>query len=120
MNRILHQTLGAAAIAAALGACSTQSGNETVGRALVPASNYDLYDCRQLETQLAALTKRARELEKLKSRAAQGPAGGLLSSMSYEPEYLATETKMGDVRNVMAERKCPPAPAPGRSAGAIR
>ena len=80
---------------------------DTLGRAMVPAGGYDLYDCKQLASTEAKQRERAGELEKLMVRARQGPGGGLISSMTYEPEYEGARTKAADLRKVMTERNCP-------------
>jgi hypothetical protein len=112
-----------AALAGALGACATGSeGKLDLGRALVAPGGYDFYDCPQLARQEKAFTDRERELSRLMQRARQGPAGGFVSSIAYEPEYAANTASLRELRRAQTEKNCTrsPAPATRQSGRAIR
>ena len=114
--------IGGILLAALLGCAALAGCSSTAdyGRALVPAGNYDLYDCTQLEKLATTLADRERQLEKLIARAQQGAGGSFIATMSYEPEYASVKTKLKDIRAVMAQRRCQSAQPAGRSATTIR
>jgi hypothetical protein len=98
------------ALLVALTAAVPLAGCETTGDPLAAVTTapgqYDYYDCPAIKVAAAGLTGRQRELEALMARANQGPAGGLISATTYQPEYITLRGKMSELRRVAAENHC--------------
>lgn len=102
---------GVAAMAAiatlGLGACTTSQSQDSAGRLLVGRGQYVFYDCGQLATQVEGRLARQRELLTLIARAKQGPGGGLVSALSYEPDLAVVRGELTELRREQTEKKCP-------------
>jgi hypothetical protein len=78
------------------------SGCAGVSDAISPAfadpAKYDLYDCRQLETERKSLASRTAELQGLMMKAETGVAGSVVSEMAYRNDYIALrgQSKLAD------------------------
>lgn len=102
-----------AALAAILGGCASGASSS----AFVDPSKYDLYDCRQLATARAASNSRVIELEGLMAKAETGVAGGLVSGLAYQTDYLSARAQRDLIdekfaaSNCSAELAAPAAPA---------
>ena len=70
--------------------------------AFVAPGKFVLYDCPQLAKAEARLIERDKELQTLIARAKQGPAGGLISTLVYDPDYYSN---LGDLHEVQRERR---------------
>jgi hypothetical protein len=101
-------------IAAASVAGCTAAG-EHPERAFVAPGKYVLYDCPQLARSEATFAARDKELTRLMARAKQGPGGGLISTMVYDPDYYSNLGELRDVQREQASKNCqsgrPAAPA---------
>ena len=106
----------------ALAGCSTTSSDERIGSMLSVGGKYDLYDCVQLARQATGVTFRIKDLNRLMERAKQGPGGGFVSAVAYEPEYYAAVGDLRVIRNTQAEMRCsaPVTPAPARRPETIK
>jgi hypothetical protein len=80
-------------------------------RMFVAPGKYVLYDCAQLAHAEASFVARDRELTRLKERAQQGPAGGMISTLVYDPDYYSNLGELNDVRREQAEKNCGTRPA---------
>jgi hypothetical protein len=95
-------------LAAGLAACTTaQSPSSDAGSFLVAQGKYRFYDCGQLAKQAMASEKRQRELTALIAKANQGAGGGLVSTLSYEPDLAVARGELAEIRRERAEKKCP-------------
>jgi hypothetical protein len=109
-------------LAAVLLAGCAGTGEDRLGRSLVAPGGYDFYDCAQLTAQEKALLMRDKDLARLIAKAKQGPAGGFVSAVTYEPDYAANKASLREVRRAQLEKKCPPsniAPAPARRSDSV-
>ena len=97
---------GAALFAAALSLSACGSPGDIVSSALTAPGQYDLYDCPAMQTAARGLVARQRKLEELMARANQGPAGGLVSATTYQPEYVTVRGKMNRLRRAAAANNC--------------
>ncbi|MGY4311756.1 twin-arginine translocation pathway signal [Bradyrhizobium sp. JR3.5] len=83
----------AAAIVALLGSAAGVSGcaqiGDSVPSAFADPAKYDLYDCKQLETERKNLTSRATDQEKLMAKAETGVGGTVVSEMVYRNELIS-------------------------------
>src|ERR1041385_5143321 len=101
-----------AASALALAGCAEMSDNMTA--AFADPGKYELYDCKQLETERKALTARAAELQGLMAKAETGFAGPVVSQVAYSNDYIAVRGQRHFVEEAWQRNKCreaPPEPA---------
>ncbi len=113
------------ATALPLAGCGT--AGDPLAATLTSPGQYDYYDCPGIKVAAIGIVRRQRGLEGLMARAKSGPAGGLISATTYEPEYITLRGKMNELRRVAAENHCdfvpgetPPAALPppgGKPAG---
>ena len=68
---------------------------ETISPAFADPAKYDLYDCKQLETERKALAARAAELQGLMTKAETGVAGSVVAEVAYRNDSL----RCADSRN---------------------
>ncbi len=108
---------------------------ETISTAFADPAKYDLYNCKQLETERKVLATRGAELQGLMAKADTGVAGPVVAELAYRNEYVAVRGQARFAEEAWQRNKChasPPAapadaspapPAPGkgarRSGGAV-
>ena len=91
---------------------------ETMTTAFADPAKYDLWDCKQLETERKALANRAAELQGLMAKAETGTAGPLVAEMTYRNDYLAVRGQAHFAEEAWRKNNChetppaPPAPPP--------
>ncbi|TCU68389.1 hypothetical protein EDE08_109210 [Bradyrhizobium sp. R2.2-H] len=72
---------------AALSGCAGMS--ETIAPAFADPAKYELYDCKQLQTERKALAKRTADLQRLMEKAETGAGGAVVSELAYRNDYIA-------------------------------
>ena len=80
-----------------LAGCAEMSDSMTTG-AFVDPAKYDLYECKQLETERKNLAGRAAELQGLMAKAQTGVAGPVVAGVAYRNDHIAergSETRRG-------------------------
>lgn len=109
------QTLLRAATAAALlvlgiglNGCADMSDSLTV--AFADPAKYDLYECKQLETERKSLASRAAELQGLMAKAETGVAGPVVAELAYRNEYVAVRGQARFAEEAWQRNKCRPTP----------
>jgi septum formation inhibitor MinC len=109
------QTLLRAATAAALlvlgiglNGCADMSDSLTV--AFADPAKYDLYECKQLETERKNLANRAAELQGLMAKAETGVAGPVVAELAYRNEYVAVRGQARFAEEAWQRNKCRPTP----------
>ena len=116
----------AAAAAALLGFSVAISGcaqmGETMSSAFVDPARYDLYDCKQLETERKS-QRRLGELQGLMAKAETGVAGSVVAEVAYRNDYISVRAQQKLAEEAWQRNKCretvpdtlitavPPAPA---------
>ena len=124
-NRNLTRALAAAALLAlggGLGGCA--SVGDSVSTAFADPAKYELYDCKQLETERKNLANRAAEQQGLMDKAQTGVAGPVVAELAYRNEAIAIEGQRKFAEEAWRKSKCheqPPAPvaaAPTRPSAA--
>jgi hypothetical protein len=120
-----------AALAALLALGSVLSGcagmSDSVSTAFADPARYDLYDCKQLESERKSLSNRTAELQGLMAKAETGTGGVVVSELAYRNDYVALRGQAQLAEEAWRQNKCqetpppPPAPAakgakPGKSA----
>jgi hypothetical protein len=135
-SRLSHrQPLRRAATAMALlvlgvGLAGCADMSDSMTSAFADPAKYDLYECKQLETERKNLASRAAELQGLMAKADTGVAGPVVAELAYRNDYIAIrgQTKLAD--EAWRRNKCqvsapvaatPPAsPAPPANAKGAR
>lgn len=105
------QTLPRANLAAALLAfglmlagCAQMSDSMTA--AFVDPAKYDLYDCKQLQTERKALNTRAQELQGLMAKAETGFGGPVVAEVAYRNDYVSVRGQLRLAEEVWRRNKC--------------
>jgi len=80
----------------ALPGCADMSDN--MSSAFADPAKYDLYECKQLETERKNLANRSAELQGLMAKAETGVAGSVVAELAYRNDYIAIrgQTKLAD------------------------
>jgi hypothetical protein len=105
-----------------LAGCADMSDSMTM--AFADPAKYDLYDCKQLETERKSLATRGAELQGLMAKADTGVAGPVVAELAYRNEYIAVRGQSQLADKAWERNKChdsPPgtaAPAPAPAADA--
>ena len=93
---------------------------ETMSSAFVDPARYDLYDCKQLETERKSQATRAAELQGLMAKAETGVAGSVVAEVAYRNDYISVRAQQKLAEEAWQRNKCretvpdtavPPAPA---------
>lgn len=111
LDRIVRLA-GVAAFCGALGACSGATTTVGGSSAFVDPARYSLYDCKQLATAYADVTKRELELAALKAKAEQGTAGGLMAELGYGPDFVTARAQREQIEAEMSDKRCARVAAP--------
>ena len=124
-----HALAGAVLLACGmlLSGCADMSDGMT--SAFADPAKYNLYDCKQLETERKNLSVRLAELQGLISKAQDGFAGPVIAEVAYRDEYIAIRGQKKNADEAWALNKChdsppaktaetpPSAPAPTAKSG---
>ena len=128
--------LRAASVAAmlAFGVCLSGCADmgDTLSTAFADPAKYELYDCKQLETERKTLATRSAELQGLMAKADTGLVGPVVAELAYRNEYVSVRGQARFAEEAWQRNKChssPPAvpaaaapeasptpPAPGKGA----
>ena len=99
------------ALAATTGAACAQ---DRVEQFFVAPGKYILYDCAQLAADEVRFIERDKELKRLIARAKEGPAGGLISTFVYDPDYYSNLGELHDVQREQRVKNCAPDTKPAK------
>jgi hypothetical protein len=110
-----------------LSGCADMSDGMT--SAFADPAKYQLYDCKQLETERKSLATRMAELQGLMNKAQDGFAGPAIAEVAYRNDYIAMRGQKKNADEAWALNKChdspptktletpSPAPAPATKSG---
>jgi len=101
------------ALAAVLSGCAEMSDG-VMTQAFADPAKYELYDCKQLETERKNLASRAAELQGLMAKADTGFAGPVVAEMAYRNDYVAVRGQSHFAEEAWQKSHChetPPPPA---------
>ncbi|MCC8962498.1 twin-arginine translocation pathway signal [Bradyrhizobium sp. Pear76] len=88
---------------------------DSVPSAFADPAKYDLYDCKQLETERKGLASRAEAQEKLMAKAETGVGGTVVSEVVYRNELVSIHAQQRLAEQAWRSNKChespPDAPA---------
>ena len=97
------------ALGPVLAGCAGMS--DSVSTAFADPAKYDLYDCKQLETERKSLVVRAAELQGLMNKAQGGFAGPIVAEAAYSNELLAVRGQAKNAEAAWVLNKCRETPA---------
>jgi hypothetical protein len=95
---MLRATAAVALLVVGVGLAGCANMGDTMVSAFADPAKYDLYECKQLETERKALAIRAADLQRLMAKAETGVAGSVVSELAYRNDYIAVrgQTKLAD------------------------
>jgi hypothetical protein len=91
-------------LAVGLNGCANMSDSMT--SAFADPAKYDLYECKQLETERKTLAARAAELQGLMAKAETGVAGSVVAEVAYRNDYIAVRGQTKLVDEAWQRNKC--------------
>jgi hypothetical protein len=94
----------------ALNGCADMS--DSMSTAFADPAKYQLYDCKQLETERKNLANRGAELQGLMAKAETGVAGPVVAELAYRNEYVSVRGQTRFADEAWEKNKCASAPAP--------
>jgi hypothetical protein len=100
------------ALGAGLAGCA--SVGDSMATAFADPAKYELYDCKQLETERKNLATRAAAQQGLMDKAQTGVAGPVVAELAYRNEAIAIEGQRRFAEEAWVKGKChasPPTPA---------
>jgi hypothetical protein len=111
-----------AALAAALlvlgaGVSGCAQMSDGMSTAFADPAKYELYDCKQLETERKSLAARTTDLQGLMAKAETGAAGPVVAELAYRNEYIAVRGQAKFAEDAWQRDKCR-ASTPGAAAPA--
>ncbi|WP_454646148.1 twin-arginine translocation pathway signal [Bradyrhizobium liaoningense] len=95
---------------AALSGCAGMS--ETIAPAFADPARYELYDCKQLQTERKALAKRTADLQRLMEKAETGAGGAVVSELAYRNDYIAVRGQSQLAEEAWRRNRCREMPEP--------
>jgi len=91
-------------LGAGLSGCAEMSDSLT--GAFADPAKYDLYECKQLETERKTLAGRAAELQGLMAKADTGVAGPVVAELAYRNEYIAVRGQAKFAEEAWQRNRC--------------
>ena len=92
------------ALGCGLGGCAGMS--DGMVSAFADPAKYDLYECKQLESERKNLATRAAELQGLIAKAQTGVAGPVVAEIAYRNEYIAVRGQANNAEEAWRRNKC--------------
>ncbi len=93
------------ALGAGLSGCASVGDN--MSSAFADPAKYDLYECKQLETERARLAARAAELQGLMAKAETGVGGSVVAELAYRNELYCDPRTIETGRRGLAAQQMP-------------
>src|SRR5690242_15299479 len=97
-------------LAFSLAGCANMSDNMTT--AFADPAKYELYDCKQLETERKNLATREAELQGLMAKAETGFAGPVVAQVAYSNDYIAVRGQAHFAEEAWRKNNCHASPPP--------
>jgi hypothetical protein len=112
--------MAVALVAAGLALSGCAGMSETVAPAFADPAKYELYECKQLESERKTLATRTADLQRLMDKAQTGTGGAVVSELAYRNEYISVRGQAQLAEDAWRRNKCretppeaTPVPAPG-------
>jgi hypothetical protein len=96
-----------------LAGCANMGDN--ISTAFADPAKYELYECKQLETERKTLAARLTELQGLMAKADTGVAGPVVAELAYRNEYISVRGQSKFAEEAWQRNKCVASP-PGAAA----
>lgn len=93
-------------------------GDSAMSGAFVDPAKYDLYDCKQLETERKSLEARTAQLQGYIDKARTGTAGELVGEAVYRNDYISTRASLKLANEAWERGRCVATPPPSDQSGA--
>jgi len=93
-------------LGAGLAGCADMS--DSMSTAFADPAKYELYDCKQLETERKGLAARTAELQGLMAKADTGVAGPVVAELAYRNEYISVRGQAKFAEEAWQRNKCHP------------
>jgi hypothetical protein len=87
--------------------------SDSVSTAFADPAKYQLYDCKQLETERKNLANRSAELQGLMEKAKTGVGGSVVAELAYRNDYIAVRGQSKFAEEAWQKNQCretPPQP----------
>jgi hypothetical protein len=115
---LLRAAAAGAMLALGLGLSGCADMGDTLSTAFADPAKYELYDCKQLETERKTLAARSAELQGLMAKADTGLAGPLVAELAYRNEYVSVRGQARFAEEAWLRNKCHPSPPAAPAAAA--
>jgi hypothetical protein len=92
------------AYALALSGCADMSDGMT--QAFADPARYELYDCKQLESERKSLAKKEAELQGLMAKADTGVGGPVVAELAYRNDYISVRGQSRFADEAWRKNKC--------------
>lgn len=87
-------------------------GDSALSGAFVDPAKYELYDCKQLETERKSLEARSAQLQGYIDKARTGTAGTVVGEVAYRNDYISTRASLKLANEAWERGKCASTAAP--------
>jgi hypothetical protein len=98
--------VGVALLAFGIGLSGCADMSDSMTAAFADPAKYDLYECKQLETERKALANRSAELQGLMAKADTGVAGPVVAELAYRNEYVSVRGQARFAEEAWQRNKC--------------
>jgi hypothetical protein len=80
--------------------------SDGMSTAFADPAQFDLYDCRQLETSRKGLAARAADLQRLMAKAETGAGGAMVAEIAYRNDYVAVRGQQQFAEEAWQRNRC--------------
>src|SRR6202011_5330095 len=108
---LLRAAAGVALLVLGIGLAGCANMSDSMTSAFADPAKYELYECKQLETERKALAVRSAELQGLMTKAETGVAGSVVAELAYRNEYIAVRGQAKLAEEAWQRNKCVATPA---------
>ena len=88
------------------GLCGCAEMSDSMTSAFADPAKYELYDCKQLESERKSLSNRAAELQGLIAKAETGAGGAVVAELAYRNDYIAVRGQSRFAEEAWRRNKC--------------
>jgi len=107
-HRLLRAAAAAALLVLGAGLAGCADMSDSMSTAFADPAKYELYDCKQLETERKGLAARTAELQGLMAKADTGVAGPVVAELAYRNEYISVRGQAKFAEEAWQRNKCHP------------
>lgn len=102
----LRALAGAVLFASGAALCGCANMSDGMTSAFADPAKYELYNCKQLETERKNLTTKMAELQGLMSKAQTGVGGPVVAQVAYSNDYVALRGQARNADAAWVANKC--------------